>query len=68
MEPNKWHRSTYSNPNGNCVEVMEVPDAVMVRDSKLGEGAPIQTYTPQEWQAFLDGAQAGEFNLRLNVC
>ena len=34
---------------------------VLVRDSKNPDG-PVLTFTPDEWQAFLTGAQAGEFD------
>jgi hypothetical protein len=34
---------------------------VAVRDSKNPSG-PVLTYTPREWDAFLDGAKKGEFD------
>jgi Domain of unknown function (DUF397) len=33
MSDDMWHKSTRSNPSGNCVEVNQAED--LVRDSKL---------------------------------
>lgn len=58
-----FHKSTFSNPNGNCVEVATPHQgAVLVRDSKNQDG-PVLAFTPDEWTAFLAGVRAGEFNL-----
>lgn len=55
-------KSTYSNPSGNCVEVALGNDEVLVRDTKdKGEG-PVLRFTGAEWDAFLTGAEGGEFN------
>jgi hypothetical protein len=58
----EWRRSC---PNAaTCVEVaMEAPDGeVWVRDSKDGEEGPILAFTRQEWEEFLAGVKAGEFD------
>ncbi len=61
-----WHKSTYSNNGGECVEVADNLAAehgiVLVRDSKDPAG-PILTFTRGEWTAFLRGAAAGEFDV-----
>jgi hypothetical protein len=61
-----WRKSTYSNASGDCVEVatnlVDATGEVLVRDSKDPDGGP-QRYTRSEWQAFLNGARDGEFNL-----
>jgi hypothetical protein len=45
-----------------CVEVSGLDrDVVIVRDSKTGE---ILAFTRAEWDAFLRGVRAGEFDLR----
>ncbi|MFE4665492.1 DUF397 domain-containing protein [Streptomyces sp. NPDC056716] len=43
-DPNSspWSKSSYSNGNGNCVEVCLVPRAVAMRDSKQTDG-PVLT-------------------------
>lgn len=38
-------------------------DAVLVRDSKSPENAPL-VFTVDEWSAFVQGVRAGEFNQR----
>jgi len=57
-----WRKSTRSGGQGNCVEVADTPDAVGVRDSKDQSG-PHLVFTRSEWQAFIDGVKAGEFDL-----
>ena len=58
-----WRKSTFSgNQGGNCVEVAELPDGGRaVRDSKNPTG-PVIAYTAAEWDAFLAGVKAGEFD------
>jgi len=56
-----WRKSTYSGLNG-CVEVAFVGDQVALRDSKDRQG-PVLLFSSAEWQSFLDGARAGEFEL-----
>lgn len=55
-----WHKSSFSSANG-CVEVAQVGRHVAVRDSKNRQG-PALVFTPTEWEAFLQGVRAGEFN------
>ena len=58
-----WKKSTKSGSNGGqCVEVASDADNIHVRDSKDPHG-PVLTFTPAEWDAFLDGARRGEFDL-----
>jgi Domain of unknown function (DUF397) len=64
FDPNRaaWRKSTRSGGQGNCVEIAETPAAVGVRDSKDPSG-PVLVFTRSEWQAFVDGVKAGEFDL-----
>ncbi|MEU7860180.1 DUF397 domain-containing protein [Nonomuraea sp. NPDC049141] len=59
-----WHISSFSaDGGGNCVEAGPLNDEtgrVAVRHSKLQGDAII--YTKAEWQAFLAGVRAGEFD------
>jgi hypothetical protein len=46
----------------SCVGVAVEADAVVVVDTKSAE-APALLFTPTEWQAFVTGVKAGEFDL-----
>jgi Domain of unknown function (DUF397) len=57
----EFRKSSFSGSNG-CVEVAVQDDGVAVRDSKHRKGAVLE-FSRSEWEAFLRGAAAGEFNL-----
>jgi Domain of unknown function (DUF397) len=56
-----WRKSSFSNGQGNCVEVAMLPHAIAVRDSKNPTG-PMLVFTLPEWDAFLHGVAEGEFS------
>jgi len=57
-----WRKSARSNNGGDCVEVAgNLPGLVAVRDSKDPSG-PVLVFTPAEWDAFVGGVLAGEFD------
>ena len=58
----QWRKASASASNGACVEIAMLADGVAVRDSKDPSG-PVLRYTLKEWDAFLAGAKAGEFDL-----
>lgn len=59
--PERWTKSSYSGPQGNCVEIAHLPGGeVAVRNSRYPLG-PALLFTADEWDAFLIGARAGEF-------
>jgi hypothetical protein len=60
-----WRKSSFSGENGNggnCVEVAFLPDGgVAVRDTK-DRALGAHRFTPGEWDAFVAGVRAGEFD------
>ncbi|MFF5333614.1 DUF397 domain-containing protein [Streptomyces sp. NPDC013181] len=48
----QWFTSSYSNGNGNCVEVARLGAAIVVRDSKVRTG-PVLTCGADGWRAFI---------------
>ncbi|MCK9871015.1 MULTISPECIES: DUF397 domain-containing protein [Nocardiopsis] len=61
-----WTKSSWSNPDGNCVEVAALPDGdIAVRNSRDPQG-PALVYTPAEIEAFVRGAKTGDFDALLS--
>jgi Domain of unknown function (DUF397) len=62
MHQVQWVKSSYSFANGNCVEIATLADGMVgIRNSKDPDG-PVLRFTPGEWNAFLSGTLAGEFD------
>lgn len=61
-QPLQWRTSTKSGAAGHCVEVAFAgPDDIRVRQSHQPDGDVLR-FTDAEWDAFVDGAKAGEFD------
>ena len=59
-----WFTSSYCANGSNCVEVrLQIDGTVAVRDTK-DRCRPALAFTVREWEAFLAGARAGEFEPR----
>jgi hypothetical protein len=62
----EWHKSAYSNPSGDCVQVAKLADGqTAVRNSRFPGGEPL-VFTRAEMTAFLSGAKDGEFDYLLD--
>lgn len=56
----RWRRSTWCT-SSSCVEIGVRGEMVLVRDSKSADALPL-AYTKEEWDAFVAGVKAGEFD------
>lgn len=61
MHEPEWTTSSYSQSNGNCVEIAVDGDDILMRDSKNPDSGTLR-FTRAEIDAFLRGAKAGEFD------
>jgi hypothetical protein len=56
-----WRKSRRSNPSGNCVEIAALAgEQVAMRNSRHPDG-PALVFTRSDWDAFIGGAQDGDF-------
>lgn len=60
IETPEWHKSSYCT-NGTCIEVAQVADEYLIRDSKSPAQAPLR-FTAEEWTAFVRGVNEGQFS------
>jgi hypothetical protein len=56
-----WRRAAVGRCEaGACVEVAQFQDSYLFRDSKDPDG-PVLRFTREEWDAFVSGVRAGDF-------
>jgi len=62
MKNSEWKKSSFSS-DGDCVEVSigDMSGDVYVRNSNAPHAGTAR-FTPKEWEVFLKGAKAGEFD------
>jgi predicted secreted Zn-dependent protease len=58
-----WRTSSFTS-NGNCVEIAAFGESLLVRNSN-NRGGPVVQFTSIEWEQFIKGVYAGEFDLPL---
>ena len=57
-----WRKSSLSNGGLDCVEIAFAADGTVgIRDSKQGEKSPVLEFSKSEWNAFIGGIKADEF-------
>ena len=59
----RWRKSSFSGNGGDCVEVGQLRDGVIVvRDTKERSGTA-HRYAPAAWRAFIAAVRSGESGL-----
>ena len=58
-------RTAVKSGGSGCIQVARQEGMILIGDSKHA-GGPVLSYTPKEFDAFLDGAKKGEFDDFLN--
>lgn len=60
--PTGWRKSSFSDNDGNCVEIAQAGNgSTVVRDSKDPNG-PILAFDPSSWLAFTHDLRTGRFD------
>ncbi|MEU0490354.1 DUF397 domain-containing protein [Nocardiopsis sp. NPDC006139] len=54
-----WHKSTYSNTGGNCVEVRELATGALVRDTQNRDAGHLE-FPADQWAGLLAGVRADQ--------
>jgi hypothetical protein len=59
----RWRKSSFSNgTGGECVEVADLHDGRLVRDTKDQGRGPVLRFAESDWRAFVAGVKSGDFN------
>lgn len=62
-EASSWRKSSYSGPQGNCVEVGFAATTIGVRDTKDRDGGTL-VLTADQWTGFLHAIEHGRYAQR----
>jgi Domain of unknown function (DUF397) len=58
-----WRSSSIGGDTAdNCVQVAFLDEAILLRDARDPDG-PVLVFNQAEWDAFVEGAKDGEFDL-----
>jgi hypothetical protein len=57
MDKETWRKSTRSGNGGECVEVSDARNGVMIRDTKDRQGATL-TASRDDWRRFTNAVKA----------
>jgi hypothetical protein len=55
----RWRKSSFSGNGGDCVEVGQLGDGVIVVRDTRDRSGPAHRYAPAAWRAFLAGVRNG---------
>lgn len=53
-----WRKSSFSEA-GNCVEVADHGDQILVRDTKLSARSSVLSFSPPRWREFIGALNEG---------
>lgn len=57
----RWRKSSFSGSTGDCVEIADADEVMLVRNSKRPDSGTI-AFSRAELAAWIDGCRAGEFD------
>jgi hypothetical protein len=58
----RWRKSTFSNSQGDCVELARLPEGMIAVRNSRHPGGPALICTQAEIAAFIQGTRDGDFD------